>query len=95
MQVVIFSETKTYLFFPKSPNPKPFFYHWGNPNKICAPDFSSDSCKNFNTIKLYTTPIQIDFKKLTKSLSESDKKKIFDLSGFDYEKMNQLLNKIP
>ncbi len=80
-------------FFPKSPIPKPFFYHWGNPNKICAPDFSSDSCKNFNTIKLYTIPIQIDFKKLTKSLSESDKKKIFDLAGFDYEKMNQLLNK--
>ncbi len=80
-------------FFPKSANPKPFFYHWGNPNEICKPDFSSDSCKNFNTIKLYTTPIQIDFKKLAKSLSESDKKKIFDLAGFDYEKINQLLNK--
>ena len=79
-------------FFPKSPNPKPFFYHWGNPNKICAPDLSSDSCKNFNAIKLYTTPIQIDFKKLAKSLSESDKKKIFDLAGFDYEKTHKLLN---
>lgn len=68
-----------------------YFYHWGNFNQFCKSGTPLAGCSNFKIIHQKFTAKQIDFNKIADTLSENNKKKIFDLTGFNYEKTKELL----
>lgn len=68
-----------------------YFYHWGNFNQFCKSGTPLAGCSNFKIIHQKFITKQIDFNKIAGTLSENNKKKIFDLTGFNYEKTKELL----
>ena len=70
-------------------------YMWGDPNVLCSGDDPLDRCPAIDWIKSEIRTIPINFHELQKKLSASDKKAIFKLAGFDFEKYKNLLSKKP
>lgn len=66
-------------------------YHWGNLSKICS-DNSFSRCSQIKKIKKNISLKEINFQKLAHTFTEKKRKKLFDLTGFDYEKTKKLLS---
>ncbi|MBO7244519.1 MAG: hypothetical protein J6V53_04470, partial [Alphaproteobacteria bacterium] len=71
---------------------KPTFYYWGNEKKLCSGKTPHSKCHNFHQMHEKTNLVRIDFQKIAKTLSETDKQTLFDLTGFDYQKNKKLLD---
>ena len=70
-------------------------YMWGDPNVLCSGDNPLERCHAIDWIKSEIRTVPVNFYELQKKLSASDKKAIFKLAGFDFEKYKNLLSKKP
>ncbi len=70
-------------------------YMWGDPKDLCSGDDPLDRCPAIDWIKSEIRTIPINFHDLQKKLSIADKKAVFKLAGFDFEKYRQLLSNKP
>ena len=66
-------------------NAKKTLYMWGNVNHLCNKENPHKRCPFIQKIQKYINIKEIDIQKLASSLSEDEKKKIFELQGVDYQ----------
>ena len=69
---------------------KKYLYMWGDMKKMCPDKDPLRRCAAIKNIQDQAEIREINFTKLSKQLSLDEKRQLFDLTGFDYERYKEL-----
>ena len=83
-----------WMFFDL-PNAKTFLHIWGDETKLCSSQKPASQCEWVKKMKQYISFLPVDFEKISQDLTPKQKKIIFNLAGFDYQKYKKLLSNKP
>ncbi len=101
--VHIYEDASTYMWWQtnadwlllKQDKFKKNLHMWGDIKKLCTEPNPLSRCEAIRAIQNHVRIVPVDFHQLKKTLSEKDKKIIFQLAGFDYSKYKDMLSKKP